>query len=125
MTSPIGLAGGRVRLTVLNVFVPSSEFNIIRSIISHLGKRPISLIPAPLILPKLIEKSDLTFSTNCLIDIGYAHITVTILEDNEILIFETFPYGVEMLMDMLSQSLAHASSLQIENIICTPSECLT
>ena len=124
VTSPIGFAGARVRLTVLNVFVPSSEFNMIRSIISHLGKRPISLIPAPLILPKLIEKSDLALSTSCLIDIGYGHTTVTILEDNEILAFETFPYGVEMLIEMLGQSHPHASSLQIENIICTPSECL-
>lgn len=97
---------------------------MIRSIVSHLGKRPISLIPAPLILPKLIEKSYPTLSTNCLIDIGYGHTTVTILEDNEILAFETFPYGVEILIEMLSQSHPYASSLQIENIICTPSECI-
>jgi cell division ATPase FtsA len=69
VTSPIGFTGGRIRLTVLNVFVPASEFNIIRSIISRLGKRTISLIPAPLILPKLIEKTDLSGSNSCLIDI--------------------------------------------------------
>ena len=123
VTSPIGFAGGRVRLTVLNVFVPSSEFNMIRSIISHLGKRAISIIPAPLILPKLIEKSDLRCTASCLVDIWYGHTTVTILEDNEIIAFETFPYGVETLIDMIGQSMPHTTSLQIENIICTSAEC--
>ena len=36
VSSPIGFTGSRVRLTVLNVFVPSGEFNIMRSIVSHL-----------------------------------------------------------------------------------------
>lgn len=124
VTSPIWFAGWRVRLTVLNVFVPSSEFNMIRSIVSHLGKRPISLIPAPLILPKLIEKSDLIFSVSCLVDIWYGHTTISILEDNEIVVFETFPYGAVTLMDMISSIVPNASPLQVENIICTPSECL-
>lgn len=122
VTSPIGFTGGRVRLTVLNVFVPSSEFNIIRSIISRLGKRAISLIPEPLILPKVIEDTDLSRMKNYVVDIGYWHTTVTILSDNEILGFETFPYGTEMLMGLIWAERPGYSSLQIENIICTPSE---
>lgn len=122
VTSPIGFTGGRVRLTVLNVFVPASEFNMIRSILSRLGKRAISLIPAPLILPKLIEKTDISGNNTCLVDIWYSHTTVTILSENEIIAFETFAYGSEILMDMISQNLPHASPIQIENIICTPSE---
>lgn len=85
VTSPIGFSGGRVRLTVLNIFVPSSEFNIIRSIISRLDKKVISLIPEPLILPKLIEESDTFSESTCIIDIGYGHTTITILYNNEIL----------------------------------------
>ena len=123
VTSPIGFTGGRVRLTVLNVFVPSSEFNVIRSIISSLGKRAISLIPEPLILPKVIEDTEFSRSTNCLIDIGYGHTTVTILTGNEIIGFETFPYGTEMLIELIATEKPGYSLLQIENIICTPSEC--
>lgn len=48
---------------------------------------------------------------------------MTILEDNEIIAFETFPYGVETLIDMIGQSMPHTTSLQIENIICTSAEC--
>lgn len=58
ITNPIGFPGKNVCLTVLNVFVPASEFNIIRSVIASLGKQVISLIPTPLIFPKLIETSE-------------------------------------------------------------------
>ncbi len=117
VTSPVGFIGGRIRLTVLNVFVPSSEFNIIRSIVSSLGKRAISLIPEPLILPKLIEEIDCGTKNICLIDIGYAHTTITILENNEILGFETFPYGSEILNWLIASVSPSYSILQIENII--------
>lgn len=92
VTNPIGFSGGRVRLTILNVFVPSSEFNIIRSIVSHIDKRVISLIPEPLILPKIIEEIHGITGSVCLIDIGYGHTTITMVYNNEILGFEIFPY---------------------------------
>lgn len=69
VSSPIGFSGGRIRLTVLNVFVPSGEFNIMRSVISRLGKKVISLIPEPLILPKLIEETEAINHNTCLIDV--------------------------------------------------------
>ncbi len=122
VSSPVGFSGVRVRLTVLNIFVPSSEFNIIRSIVSTLGKKPISLIPTPLILPKLIETTRFVSTQNCLIDIGYTHTTVTLLDGDEILGFEIFPYGVEMLMDMIAERHPDYSLLQIENVICMANE---
>lgn len=56
-----------------------------RSIVSRLGKKIISLIPEPLILPKLIEETDAIMQNSCLIDIGYGHTTVTVLQKNEII----------------------------------------
>ena len=125
VTSPIGFMGNRVRLTVLNIFVPSSEFNIIRSIISRLDKKVISLIPEPLILPKLIEDTDSLSESTCLIDVGYGHTTITILSKNEIIGFENFPYGAEVLMELIAINNPKYSLLQIENIICTPKEILS
>lgn len=119
VTSPIGFSGNRVRLTILNVFVPSSEFNIIRSIVSHIDKQIISLIPEPLILPKLIEDIHNITGSICLIDIGYGHSTITIMQNNEILGFEIFPYGVEMFMEQIAILNPDFSLLQIENIICS------
>ena len=39
ITNPVGFSGGKVMLTVLNVFAPASEFNIVRSIIASLGRK--------------------------------------------------------------------------------------
>jgi hypothetical protein len=122
VSSPIWFTGSRVRLTVLNVFVPSWEFNVMRSIVSRLGKKIISLIPEPLILPKLIEETDAIMQNSCLIDIGYGHTTVTVLQKNEIIWFETFSYGTEMLMESISLLHPQFTLLQIENIICSPQE---
>jgi hypothetical protein len=124
VSSPIGFSGWRVRLTVLNVFVPSGEFNIMRSIVSQLGKRVISLIPQPLILPKIVENTHVISDSTCLIDIGYEHTTVTVIHQNEIVWFDSFSYGTSILMESISYSHPHYSLLQIENLICNPEEFL-
>ena len=118
VTNPIGFTGGRITLTVLNIFSPASEFNIIRSIIASLGKKTISLIPTPLVLPKIVEQTEYALNRICHIDIGYSHTTVLVTQDNEIKTFETFPVGTRMCMEMLRDHNSHASLLAIENILC-------
>jgi cell division protein FtsA len=56
ITNPIGFRGKHVRINVLNIYTLASEYNIIRSILSSLKKKTISLVPIPLIFSKVIEK---------------------------------------------------------------------
>jgi cell division ATPase FtsA len=58
VSNPIGFSGHKVRLSILNIFAPASEFNIVRSVTSHMSKNIISLIPIPLVFPKILEKTD-------------------------------------------------------------------
>jgi cell division ATPase FtsA len=58
VSNPIGFTGTKVRLSILNLFAPASEFNVVRSVASHIGKNIISLIPTPLVFPKLLEKTN-------------------------------------------------------------------
>lgn len=118
IANPIGFAGKHICLTVLNVFVPASEFNIIRSVVSSLNKQVISLIPVPLIFPKIIETSEYASESACIIDIGHTHITILLTEKNRVLSFETFPFGTEMLVDLVAQKYPDISLIQIENILC-------
>jgi Tfp pilus assembly PilM family ATPase len=101
----------------LNIFVPATEFNVIRSIVASLDKRVISLIPSPLVLPKLIEYSEYVEDTVCIIDIGYMHTTLLLQSNNEILSFETFSVGTERLMQMLLEKYEEYSPIQIENML--------
>lgn len=118
ITNPVGFSGGKVTLTVLNVFAPASEFNIIRSVVASLGRKVISLIPMPLLFPKIVEQTEYINDRACYIDIGYSHTTVLVTQDNEIKTFETFPVGSRMLMEMIREANKHFSLLYIENILC-------
>lgn len=118
VTNPIGFPGKHIRLTILNIFAPASEFNIIRSIVSRIGKRTISLVPTPLIFPKLLETSQYSHESSCILDIGYSHTTILLLDDNKILNFESFPVGTEMLQNIISESNPDLSLIQIENLLC-------
>lgn len=116
--NPIGFTGKNIRLTVINIFAPASEFNVIRSIVASLGKQIISLIPTPLIFPKLIETSDYADDNAYIIDIGHSHTTILLTENNQILSFETFPTGTEMLVHLIEETYPDLSPIQIENILC-------
>lgn len=118
-TNPLGTSGANIRLTILNVFAPASDYNMVRSIVSSLDKRVISLIPMPLVFPKLIEKSDYMGQNTCTIDIGYSHTTFALEAKNEIIAFETFPVGMRSLIELLSIRYPECSGLQIEQMLHT------
>jgi cell division ATPase FtsA len=92
VTNPLGFSGSQIRIRVLNVFSPSSEFNILRSIITSLGKRMISVVPTPLLFSKITERSEYVLENNLFLDIGYMHTTIVLESRNEIIAFETFPF---------------------------------
>lgn len=117
VTNPIGFTGERIRLSILNVFAPASEFNIIRSIASHTGKNIISLIPIPLVFPKILEKKDRIHGTSCILDVGLSHTTVICIENGSVIAVETFPFGTMMLLEALEQSHPELNPLQIEYMI--------
>ncbi len=117
VTNPIWFTGTKVRLSLLNLFAPASEFNIVRSVAAHIGKNIISLIPIPLVYPKILEKHDYIDRKSCVIDMGLHHTTVICIEDNQIIALETFPIGTEMLMEWLAREYSDLTLLQIEHMI--------
>jgi len=118
ITNPVWFPGGKVRLTVLNIFCPASEFNIIRSIVASIDKHTISLVPSPIVFPKILEHTEHVHETSVVIDLWYMHSTVMLVKDGQIEGFETFPIWVSMLIDILSQRHGNRSRISLENIIC-------
>lgn len=119
ITNPVWSSGWKVLLTVLNVFAPASEFNVLRSIVASLWRKAISIIPTPLLFPKIVEQTSFVNEPACYVDIGYSHTTILITENNEIKTFETFNVWARMLMEMIKESYKSASLLGIENILCS------
>lgn len=117
VANPLGSTGQHVKITVLNIYTLASEYNILRSIVSSLRKNIISIVPTPVILPKIVEKSDKNSENAIFVDIGYTHMTVVSVEKNEISYFETFWAGAKMLMDLLSSGSPDSSFTEIESLL--------
>lgn len=117
VSNPIGFHGKQVRLTILNIYALASEYNILRSIVSSLQKNTISIVPMPLILPKIIEQWEYVYEGNFCIDIGYTHITLVSIDHDEILFFDSFATGSKMLMDGISGAHSKMSFTEIETLL--------
>lgn len=117
VTNPLGFSGSNILIRVLNVFAPSSEFNILRSILSSLGKRTISLVPTPLLFSKIAEQSDYALEYNVYIDLGYLHTTIVFESRNEINAFETFSFWAKNLLDVFATKLADKTYFEIEHML--------
>jgi hypothetical protein len=117
VTHAIGLPGKYVRIHVLNIFALASEYNVLRSIIASLKKRPISLVPIPLLFSKIIEKTKMSEEETIFIDIGYSNVTIVFQKDQEITFFDTFEIGSKMLIDILQSALPDMSYTSLENLL--------
>lgn len=117
VTNPIGFSGEQVRITVLNVFTLASEYNILRSIVSSLHKNIIALVPIPLLFSKIREENGNPTDDAIYIDIGFSHTTFVLERHGEIIAFDTFSSGAEMLFDMLSRVFPKYSLTEIENLM--------
>jgi adenylate kinase family enzyme len=115
--NPIGLHGKYVRITILNIYTLASEYNIIRSILSSLKKKTISLVPMPLVLPKIIEKWEHMYDDNIYINFGYTHVTIVFDKKHEITYLDTFTMGTKMLIDMISNAYPSSSYTQTESFL--------
>lgn len=113
--NPIGFTGKHVRFTVLNVFAPTSDCNVLRSVITALDRKTISIIPPPLALPKIIERTEYFLDTNIYLDIGYSHTTIVIEVQGEVMTFHSIPIGTNLLEMELGKVETDAGSLTREH----------
>lgn len=117
VSNPVWFGWGHIRITILNVFSSSAEFNILRSVVASLGKNIISLIPVPLLFSKITESTEYRNDTNAYIDIWHMHSTLVLESDGQIISFEAFPTGSQMLIKMLIDTFPSYTQLEIEAIL--------
>lgn len=114
---PIWQTGAHVKISVLNIYALSSEYNILRSIVSSLKKKTISIVPTPLLFSKILENSSHKNEENICIEIGQSHTTIIAEKKGEVLFFDTIPIGTKMLLDMLQYEYPHFSLTEIEGLL--------
>ncbi len=114
VNNPIGFTGKTVKLTICNIFLPAAEFNIMRSIVASLDKKTISIIPMPLVYPRVIENTDYSDAQVIFIDIGHSYVTFLQSSRNEIEAFETHHFGFSTLYGELSSRYPQYTFLELE-----------
>lgn len=117
LSNPIGFSGKNIKLGLLNIFVPVSEYNTLGNICRGLGKNLISIIPSYVTLPKLIEDGDAGFDFNLILDLGYSKTTLILENRGEIIGANTLNFGVYLLEEELKNREPDLSYLTIENIL--------
>ncbi|EKE26266.1 MAG: cell division protein (septum formation) [uncultured bacterium (gcode 4)] len=116
LSNPIGFTWKNVKLNLINIFSPSSKYNIIKNIIRDLDKNLISVVPVGISIPKLIEDSNYSFDYNLFIDFWYSKTTIIVENNSEILGFNIINYWLEVLEEELKRNLS-LNYIDIENII--------
>jgi cell division protein FtsA len=122
VSNPVGFTGKNIKLNLMNIFVPVTKFNIIRNIVSSLEKNIVSIIPIPVSLPKLLERTSYFEESNLFIDIGYSKTTIVMQNTGETKGVHVLPIGTSLLEDMLHKE-GHRSYLDIEQLLVDFSVC--
>lgn len=116
ISNPISFTWKNVKFNLINVFCPSSRYNIIKNILRDLWKNLISVVPTPIALPKLVEWTPYDFDSNVFVDIWYNKTTVVLQSNSEIIWFNVLNFWYAILEDELRMAL-DKSYLDIENIL--------
>lgn len=122
VSNPVGFTGTNVSLSVCNVFVPLTTFQLYTSILRSLDLRLISFVPVPVALPKAQEASLELFDPNVFIDIGTAFTTVVLENYSEILGSVVIPFGSGVLERMFAARTPTLSNLEREDRIVRSSK---
>lgn len=69
VSNPIWFTGRNIFISILNIFIPASRYNIINTIANYLEKNILSIIPLEFSLPKIISTSEYVYDDVIFIDI--------------------------------------------------------
>lgn len=112
VSNPIWFTWEEITLTVLNIFIPASRYNIIQTIKNELWKNILSIIPLELSIPKIFEYSDYAFKDIIFIDIWNTQTCLSIQKWWEIIWCKRFEIWINDLIKIIKEK-TNFSTLQI------------
>lgn len=112
VSNPIWFTWKDVIITTLNIFIPSSRYNIIQAIKNELQKNIISIIPLEFSIPKIFEYSDYAFKDIIFIDVWNIQTCITVQKKWEIIWTMRFEIWMNNLIKNIKEK-TNKSTLQI------------
>lgn len=116
VTNPLGFTGKNINLSLLNIFIPASRYNIINTIGNFLEKNILSIIPLEFSLPKVLSSWDYAFDDVLFIDIWNTKSSLIIQKAGVIIWFDKINLWMNDLIKTIKEKTGGTTIEVIKNI---------
>lgn len=116
VSNPIWFTWSNVFLSILNIFIPASRYNIINTIANYLWKNILSIIPLEFSLPKILANSDFAYEDVVFIDVWNTKSSVIIQKSWVIIWFDKINIWINDLVKTIKEKSWETSVEIIKNI---------
>lgn len=103
VSNPIWFTGKEISISILNIFIPASRYNILTTIGNYLGKNILSIIPLEFALPKVLGNSDFAYDDVIFIDIGNTKSSLIVQKNWVISGFDKIDIGINDLVKSIKE----------------------
>lgn len=116
VTNPIWFTWKNINLSVLNIFIPASRYNIINTIGSFLWKNILSIIPLEFSFPKILSWSDYAYDDVIFVDIWNTKSSLIIQKNWVIIWFDKINLWINDLIKSIKEKTWETTIEIIKNI---------
>ncbi len=116
VTNPLWFTGKNINLSLLNIFIPASRYNIINAIAGYLWKNILSIIPLEFSLPKVLSSWDYAYDDILFIDIGNTKSSLIIQKTGIIIWFDKINLWMNDLIKSIKEKTWETTIEIIKNI---------
>lgn len=116
VSNPLWFTGKNINLSLLNIFIPASRYNIINTIGNFLEKNILSIIPLEFSLPKVLSSWDYAFDDVLFIDIGNTKSSLIIQKSGVIIGFDKINLWMNDLIKTIKEKTGETTIEVIKNI---------
>lgn len=103
VSNPIWFTGKEINISILNIFIPASRYNILTTIGNYLGKNILSIIPLEFALPKVLGNTDFAYDDVIFIDIGNTKSSLIVQKAGVISGFDKIDIGINDLVKSIKE----------------------
>ena len=104
-TNPTGMRGSRLEARVFSVYTETSQVKIIEEICHNLNLEIVDIVASPLIEAELVLDNKQKLAGVALLNIGYAHSSISVFENYKPLLINSLRFGTQDLDKELALGL--------------------
>lgn len=103
VSNPIWFTGKEIKISILNIFIPASRYNILTTIWNSLWKNILSIIPLEFCMPKILGNTDFAYDDVIFIDIGNTKSSLILQKAGVIIWFDKIDIWINDLIKSIKE----------------------